>query len=214
MKIYDVTLPVSPHLPVWPGDPIPEVNPISSIPAGDEFNVSALRLGSHTGTHVDAPRHLFAGGATVDQLPLETLIGEAWVCRLATSVRTVTAADLDRAGVPEGTRRLLLATGNGVLWDRLPWSFSEEYVALSADAAEWIVARGIVLLGIDYLSVDPAGTQEPAAHRILLSAGVVVVEGLDLRRVPEGSHRLACLPLKLAGGDGAPARVVLISDDG
>ncbi len=211
MKIYDVTLPLSAALPVWPGDPAFQIESVTSIDDGDEFNVSALRLGSHTGTHVDAPRHLLAKGAAVDQLPLEILVGDAWVCRLPDSVQTITARDLEAAGIPEGTSRLLVATGNGALWDLSPWSFTEDYVALDGSAAMWAVDRGISLLGVDYLSVDPA-SGDPSAHRTLLSAGVVVVEGLDLRAVPEGAYRLLCLPLRLAGADGAPARVLLISE--
>lgn len=213
-RIYDLTLPVSDRLPVWPGDPVPEVVPASSLSAGDGFNVSTLRLGSHTGTHVDAPRHLFPKGAPVDQLPLDVLIGEAWVCRLAPSVRGVTREVLEKAGIPEGTRRLLLATGNSALWDRSPWSFTPDFVALAGDGAEWVVTRGILLLGIDYLSVDPAQGGEPEAHRALLSQGIVVVEGLDLRRVPQGSYHLCCLPLRLVDGDGAPARVVILDRSG
>ncbi|MHB0870738.1 MAG: cyclase family protein [Chloroflexota bacterium] len=212
MRIYDITLPISGALPVWPGDPVFEIVPVSSPAAGDEAAVSKLQMGSHSGTHLDAPSHLFPSAETVDRIPLESLVGDAWVSRLPMELSLVTGRSLEAAGIPEGTRRLLLSTANGGLWERSPWSFSEQYVALSPDAAEWVVARGIQMLGIDYLSVDPAGASGLPAHRTLLSRGVVVVEGLDLRRVPAGPYQLVCLPLRLEGADGAPVRVLLIAD--
>ncbi len=209
MKIYDVTLPLSRRLLPWPGDPSFELLPVASLEAGDEAAVSALRLGTHTGTHVDAPRHLFPQGITVDQLPLEALVGDAWLCRLPRELTMVTADALEKAAVPPGTRRLLLATANGALWDSSPWSFAAQFVALAPDAARWVVGRGIQLLGIDYLSVDPADAPGLPAHQILLSQGVILAEGLDLRQPPEGPYRLLCLPLKIEGADGSPARVLL-----
>lgn len=213
MKIYDITLPISKDLPVWPGDPLPELVPVSSIAAGDGSNISAIRLGTHTGTHLDAPRHIFPEGAAVDQLPLEQLVGDAWVCRVPSSVRAVDAAVLERARIPKGTRRLLLRTANSERRGLSPQRFTPEYVALRPDAARWVIDRGIVLLGVDYLSVDLSDAPDLPAHRILLSHGVVVLEGIDLRRVRRGSYRLICLPLRLQGSDGAPARAILVAGD-
>lgn len=213
MKIYDVTLPISPSLPVWPGDSGPELRQLATLAHGDECNLSALQLNVHTGTHLDAPWHFCEEGATLDQLPLDTLVGNAWVCQFPPEVRLVTASTLDSAGIPRGIRRLLIGTGNAGLWDQPSWRFSPDYVALSPDAAEWVVARGIVLLGVDYLSVDPFDAEDHPAHRILLCHGVAIVEGLDLRQIAAGSYRMYCLPLKLVGAEGAPARVVLVRDD-
>ncbi len=210
MRVYDVTLPLSARLPSWPDDPAFSRQVVSSHAAGDEVEVSAIGLGSHTGTHIDAPRHLFPNGRTIDQLPFDSLMGEAWVCRLNPGLTAVTAQALESAEIPKEVRRLLLATGNGLLWNGNDWSFSSQFVALSKDAAEWVVARGINLLGIDYLSVDTFDSPGLPAHRTLLSHDVVVVEGLDMRDVPAGPYRLCCLPLRLEGADGAPARVVLI----
>lgn len=210
--IYDVTLSISAGLPVWPGDPLPQLTPRSSLSEGDAYNLSMLHISTHTGTHVDAPRHVFQAGATVDQLPLEVLVGDAWVCYLPDSLRTVTRAALEAAAIPPETRRLLLRTANSELWDRSTGEFTPDYVALSEDAAHWVVARGVRLLGIDYLSVDPATSVDLVAHRTLLSHGVVVVESIDLRLVPAGAYRMCCLPLKLEGADGAPARVVLVAE--
>lgn len=213
MRIYDVTLPLSADLPSWPGDPPFEMVPISSVAAGDEATVSRLQLGTHTGTHIDAPAHLQEGGTTVERIPLELLVGDAWVCRLPGELSLVTAEALEAAGIPEGTCRLLLSTANGDLWERSPGVLSEEYVALGPDAADWVVDRHIQLLGIDYLSIDPPGATSLPAHRGLLSHGVVVLEGLDLRQVPEGPYRLVCLPLRLCGAEGAPVRAILLHGD-
>jgi len=212
MTTYDVTLPISPCLPVWPGDVAPALEIAASISSGDPYNSTLIRMGSHTGTHVDAPSHFLAKGATVDQLPLEVLVGEAWVAELPVVAPLVTRGVLESAGIPRGTRRLLLKTANSDLWARSPCSFTPDYVALGPDAAEWIADRGIELLGIDYLSVDPPPSTDFTAHRILLNRGVVVVEGLDLRWIPQGRYKLCCLPLRIVGAEGAPARVVLTSD--
>ena len=213
MKIFDITLPISKDLPVWPGDPLPELVPISSVAAGDGSNVSALRLGTHTGTHLDAPRHILPNGAPVDQLPLEQLVGDVWVCRVPASVRAVDAAALERARIPRETRRLLLRTANSEQWGLSPRRFTPDYVALRPDAARWVVDRRIALLGVDYLSVDLSDAPDLPAHRILLSEGVVVLEGIDLRRVSPGRYRLICLPLRLQDSDGAPARAILVAED-
>jgi arylformamidase len=210
MRIYDVSLPLSARLPTWPGDPEFEFTPIVGPSAPEQAQVSSLRLGTHSGTHIDAPRHLFPDGASVAQIPLGSLVGDAWVCRLPSDLPLVTARALEGASIPGGTRRLLLGTGNGLIWDRPYHAFTQKYVALSPDGADWIVARGIVLVGIDYLSVDPFDAPGLPAHRTLLGNGVVVIEGLDLRRVAAGHYRLCCLPLRIEGADGAPARVVLL----
>ncbi len=210
MRIYDVTLPISAGMPVWPGDPVPLVEPVSSIGAGDAASVSSLRLGSHTGTHVDAPSHVLSGAMPVDRLPLEVLIGDVWVCHVPSAIRRIGATTLSAAGIPSGTRRLLLRTANSELWDRAPIGFVTDFVALEPDGAQWIADRGIELAGIDYLSIDPLEAEDLPVHHLLLARGIVVVEGLDLRAVPEGPYWLACLPLRVAGADGAPARVVLV----
>jgi arylformamidase len=212
MKIYDISLPLTDRLPVWPGEPSPQLSTLSSIEEGADANVSELRLGTHTGSHLDAPLHLLADGEAVDQIPLETLIGDAWVCRLPESVRAVTAADLEAANIPGDTTRLLLATANEQLWNQPDWSYTEDYVALTEDAARWIERRAMALVGIDYLSVEAPGSAGMPVHHSLVAAGVVAVEGLDLRGVPEGRYRLICLPLKLPGADGAPLRAVLLAE--
>lgn len=209
MTIYDITVPLSPATLVWPGDPPVEVERLSRIEAGDGYNLSALRLSSHAGTHVDPPLHFFQHGAAVDSLPLELLLGPAWLadCR---GHAAIGAALLERAAIPAGTLRLLLLTDNSARWGAPSPSFRSDFVALDPSGARWVAERGIRLLGVDGMSVDPPDDGEAVAHRMLLASGTILIENLDLRAVPPDQlFELLCLPLKLAGGDGAPARVVL-----
>jgi arylformamidase len=208
MRILDVTLTLSSGLPVWPNNPGVELERMNKIEAGANSNVSRLALGVHTGTHVDAPVHFIQGASGVDTLPLNTLMGRAYVLYLP-KVSRVTATDLSRARIPPRTRRLLVRTRNSELWARGDAEFHTDYVGVGPDAAEWIVTRGIQLVGVDYLSVAPWKESRPT-HEILLKAGVVVVEGLNLNGVRPGPYQFVCLPLKLLGCDGAPARAVLM----
>jgi arylformamidase len=194
VQIIDVSVPVRPGMITYPGDPEVRLERVSSIAAGDVVNLSRLDLGVHSGTHVDAPLHFLDGGASVETLPLDVLVGPC-----------VVVEGLDPAAVPAGAERVLFKTPNGRLWERD--EFSEDFVALDAEAARALVAAGVRLVGIDYLSI---GDEE--AHRILLGAGIVAVEGLDLREAEPGDYRLVCAPLKLVGAEGAPARVLLLRD--
>lgn len=213
-RIIDISLPVHPGMLVWPGDPPVEVRPVSEIAKGDAANVSELRLGSHTGTHVDPPRHFLEGGAGVDELSLDSLVGPALVVDLTGAAGPLGPDELDALEVPSGTERLLLKTSNSALWDRRPApgaaAFPDRYVALSPEGAAWVVGRRLRLLGTDFLSIERRGAPGHPTHVTLLSAGVVVVEGLDLSRVSPGAYTFVCLPLRLVGGDGAPARAVLL----
>jgi arylformamidase len=194
MRIFDITLPLGPATPRYPGDPPVEVAPLSHADGEARFALSRLTLGTHAGTHVDPPAHLLPGAATVDALPLDALVGPARLVEVDAG-RAVLPEDL--AIVPRRTRRLLLRTGGQ---------------PLTPEAARALVTRGVRLVGVDGLSVDPIDGEGPApAHHALLAAGVVIVEGLALAAVPPGRYTLVCLPLRLAGGDGAPARAVLIA---
>jgi arylformamidase len=194
VQIIDVSVPVRPGMITYPGDPEVRLERVSSIGDGDVVNLSRLDLGVHSGTHVDAPLHFVDGGASVETLPLDVLVGPC-----------VVVDGLDTAAVPPGAERVLFKTTNSRLWERA--EFSEDFVALDAAAARELVERGVRLVGIDYLSI---GDEE--AHRVLLGAGVVAVEGLDLREVEPGEYRLVCAPLRLVGAEGAPARVLLLRD--
>jgi len=208
MRYLDVTLPVQPGMPLYPGDPPVEVAPWLQRAAGDAFNVSRLRLGSHTGTHVDAPAHCLTGGAGVDVLPLDVLCGPAFVLDLVQrgggAGESIGPEALE--DVVAGCTRLLLRTHDGSGWGQ---DTAAPGAALTEAAAGLLLQRGVRLCGIDRLSLAPAEDPLPV-HALLLGAGAVIVEGLDLRDAPAGACTLLCLPLKIAGGDGAPARVVLV----
>lgn len=202
----DISLTISPDLPHWPGSPRTELTRRRDMGRGDAVNDSVLVCGAHAGTHVDAP-HFLADGADVTRLALDALIGPAVVAALP-DVDAVTAADLEALNLPVDTRRLLLRTRNSEGWRRGDREFRTDFVALTVDAACWVAARGIRLIGVDYLSVQ-IFCGDPQTHVALLQAEVVIVEGLNLAEVAPGSYELICLPLKLAGAEGAPARAVL-----
>jgi arylformamidase len=206
VAIYDVSVPLRPGMPTYAGEPGPKLEHLKQIANGDSANVTALFLGSHTGTHVDAPHHFLDGGSTVEAMPPEALLGPALVIGLPEE-RHITAADLEAGGVSEGTTRLLLKTRNSRFWD--DDEFHTGFVGLTGDAAQWVVDRGFVLVGIDYLSIERFRSPEHEVHKILLGANVVILEGLNLRAVPPGVYTMACAPLKVVGADGAPARVFL-----
>lgn len=171
------------------------VSRVKHVANGDPFTLTAISMGSHTGTHIDAPAHFFPAGSTVDDLPLDTVFGDAYVAELGPVVE-ITPEHLRAAAVPTGVQRLLLKTGADS--------------TLSPEAAAAIVASGIKLVGIEGQSVDTVSEGRYSAHRTLLGSGVLVVENLDLSAVPQGYYVLVCLPIKLVGLDGAPARTVLI----
>ena len=208
MKIYDISLPISPAMPVWPGDPAVVLEKVSSMDAGAHDNVSRLACSVHTGTNVDAPHHFLNDHRTVESLALDVLVGPAQVVQIPQDVKVVNAEVLEKATLPAGTERLLLKTCNSLLWERGENAFFTDFVGVSADGADWLVRHAIRLVGIDYLSVAPYHQSIPT-HRTLLSAGVIIVEGLDLHAIDPGIYSLTCLPLKLVGSDGAPARVIL-----
>jgi arylformamidase len=212
MPVHDISLPISGAMVVWPGDPPVQMSCLSSLDAGDAFSVTRLDMGSHVGTHVDAPAHFLPGGKGVDELDLELLIGQALVVDVG-DVDTITASTLAGLTVLPGTRRLLLRTRNSQLWVRGEKAFVPAFVAIEEDGARWLLQNGIRLVGIDYLSVAPYDNPVPS-HEVLLGAGVIIVEGLDLSRVVPGTYQFVCLPLKLVGCDGSPARAVLVEVEG
>ena len=210
-KIIDISVPVTPDLPVWPGDPRVVLERFRKISAGSDSNDSRLACSVHCGTHVDAPAHFVENGSTIEDLGLDILIGPAAVAEFP-EIDVITPDLLENQKLPPGTKRLLLKTKNSDLWTDPEHTFHTDFVALSADAAAWMVEREIRLVGIDYLSIQLFSDAEPQTHRTLLEAGVVIVEGLNLQKVSPGCYQFICLPLKLAGSEGAPARAVLIQD--
>jgi len=208
MHTYDISLTISPSLPTWPGDPPIVLERVEKIEDGSNANVSRLDMGVHTGTHVDAPYHFLPDGKSVEQLNLSLLTGRAYVLHLP-EADLITAAALEAAQIPPRTRRVLFKTRNSGYWTRQERDFQTGFVGISPDGAAYLIKRGVKLVGVDYLSVAPYKQSRPT-HEIFLSAGVVIVEGLDLSRVSQGRYTLFCLPLKLAGSDGAPARAILV----
>jgi arylformamidase len=207
MKVHDISLTLRARMPVFPGEPTPLLEPTSQIERGASYNVSRLTLSTHTGTHIDAPLHFLAGGTPVDQLPVDVLVGPALVLEMPVE-QEITATDLEAAAIPPGTERILFKTRNSRLLD--DEDFRRDFIYLTLDAARWLVERGVRLLAIDYLSVEKMDAQPNVVHQTLLRAGVVIVEGADLRRVASGPYLLACLPLKIEGADGSPVRAVLV----
>ena len=204
MKIYDITVPISPTLPVFPGDPPVRIEPVSRITLGDPANVSHLSMSSHCGSHLDVSRHYSDHGVSVDHIPLTLLVGKALVADLR-GVTEIGAKALSRLPLAR-VERLLLRTDNSLLWDRE--GFYEAYAHLTEDGAAFLVEKKVRLVGIDYLSVERFdGNGE--VHRLLLGNGTVVLEGLNLDGIEAGEYELICLPLKIKGGDGAPVRAIL-----
>lgn len=205
MRIFDVTRLIHPSVPVYEGDPEVSIEPWLSIVRGAPVNVSRLTMGSHTGTHVDAPAHLREGAPGVDQLPLDVLIGPARVVDLGVST-SIDGASLRGVDLPSH-RRLLFKTRPH---QRAREEISPgEFAGLTQDAARLFVQAGVRLVGVDALSIDSPESSSLPVHHLLLEAGVIILEGLDLSAVPPGDYELLCLPLKIQSGDGAPARVVL-----
>ena len=196
MRIYDVTKDLSESSDLYPGDPPTVFHRISDIELHASFTLTSFSMGAHAGTHIDAPSHLIRGGITIDEIPLSTLIGPVLVLSVTNTVDIQSLMPLNDYNIP----RVLLKT-------------QEADGYLTADVAEWVTKQGVKLIGVDAVSIDPPGEKSLIAHHILLGAGVIIVEGLDLTKIHSGLYNLFCLPLKLKGLEGAPARVVLTDKD-
>jgi arylformamidase len=205
-RLVDVSVVLAPGLATYPGNPEFEITPVKRIANGDSSNNSRLVMGTHTGTHVDAPRHFFDDRPGVDSLPLELLIGRARVIDLPHR-GGITEAHLAAAGLREDLR-ILLRTPNSALWNSHD-GFHTEYAHLTEGGAKFLVDQGVKVVGVDYLSVEQFHKPGAPAHHMLLGNGVIIIEGLNLSEADAGQYEMYCLPLRVAGADGAPARVVL-----
>ncbi len=204
MKIFDISLSLSPQTIHWvTGTPL-ELIERKRMSRGDTNNSSSIHTSVHAGTHVDAPFHFIADGVTIESLPLDLFIGPARVCDLEIGSH-ITAADISKLGI-QGEKRVLFKTRNSNLLHK--GKYDPSFAAFSVDGAEALVDLGVRLVGLDYLSAAHADEQV-AVHRAFLDRGVVLLEGVDLSQVPPGRYELICPPVKLAGSDGAPCRAVL-----
>jgi len=208
MRTYDISIPITTDMPVWPGDPAVLMQRVIKIEEGDNANVTHVSLSAHTGTHVDAPFHFLSDGNTLEKVPLNLMMGRVYVLHLP-DVDLITADVLKVSGIPPRTRRVLFRTRNSEIWARGERNFQTDFVALSPDGAQYLVQRGVKLVGIDYLSIAPYQQSRPT-HEILLKAGVLILEGINLIEIVQGRYTLYCLPLNLQGVDGAPARAILV----
>lgn len=207
MTIYDITVPIHSRMPIYEGDPTVDIQAWSSLEKGNSANVSLLKFGAHTGTHVDAPAHFIKEGGKVDSLPLDILIGRARVIRVPDEMNEIAPdflATCDLAGV----ERVLFHTRNSSFWNG---AFRKDFTHLLPEAAQKLIDLKVKLVGNDYLSIEKFHSGHHRTHLTLLANGAVIIEGLNLSEVPAGDYELICLPLKIAegAGDGAPARVVL-----
>lgn len=212
MKFWDISVPISKEIPVWPGDPKVVVERVSKIEDGANANVSRLDIGCHTGTHVDAPFHFLPGGATIESLSLDVLIGPVQVIGIADDISIITGDVIRTCGIREDTTRVLFKTVSSTFWAKYGSQFRTEFVGIDEAGAKELVVRGVMLVGMDYLSVSPFKMSRPT-HEAFLKASVILLEGLDLSLIEPGDYNLVCLPINLKGADGAPARAVLMRED-
>ena len=206
MDWLDISVPVEAAMATFEGDPKVRLERVQSLDRGDVCNLTRLDIGAHSGTHLDAPIHFLEHGSSSEDIPLDALLGPAWVVDALDQRGPITAADVARFDIPAGEARLLFRTTNSDLWAKP--GFQGGFIGIDGSGAEALAARRPRLVGVDYLSVAPFGNPT-ATHRALLSAGVVVLEGLDLRGVRPGAYELLCLPIRLVGSDGVPARAML-----
>ena len=209
MQVYDISIPLHAGMAVWPGDEGPVFSRSATIAGGDGFNVTRLAMGAHTGTHLDAPLHRFEPAPAIHEIPAETLVGPALLLDVLDS-EAISAGDLLQAGLPERVERLLVRTRNTHTGILSAATVSPGYSHLAADAAQLLAARGVRLLGIDGLSVDPLDSADFPAHEALFRAGIVILEGCLLKAPPAGPCVLVCAPMLIVGADGAPARSFLL----
>jgi arylformamidase len=207
--IHDVTVPITNTMPVWPSDPPVKLTPQSHLSRDKSHTVqlTSIEMGSHTGTHIDAPWHFVQSGRRLNQIPIETLVGKATVFELP-GVRSIDDEDIGRLPL-SGVERVLFKTENSKHWN--DGRFFEEFVYLEPKAAQVLVDHGVKLVGIDYLSIDKYKSEKHPTHFVLLERNVVILEGLNLGAVAPGEYHMVALPLNLQDADGAPTRVILVS---
>ncbi len=208
MKIYDISIPLSVQTPVWEGDKGVSITRVATVGSKSDFNISRIEMGVHAGTHIDAPFHTMSDAGKLESIPLEKLVGKTQVVQIPENVKRITAAILTDADIQPGMKKLLFKTRNSKFWKCESPQFRTDFTALDSSAADWLVKFGVELVGLDSFSVSLMDDLVQP-HVIMLHAGIVLIENLDLLEVPAGCYDLFCLPLKLVGTEGAPARVIL-----
>jgi len=203
----DVSIPISSELPVWPGDPTPQLTWLSQISGGEGINLSKIDMSLHSGTHIDAPSHFIEGGLAIDEIPLELLIGEVQVINVPKELKIIKDSFLNTLNY-EIPKKIFFKTNNSFMHYLHDKNFLKDYVGIDRSGAKWLVDHKVKVVGIDYLSVAPYW-EAAETHRILLEANVIVIEGLDLSRIQEGAYRFICLPISIKGREAAPVRVVV-----
>lgn len=208
MKIYDITVAISADVPIYKGDAGVEVTSFKSIAEGSSANVSHISLGVHTATHIDAPNHFIDGAKRIHEIDPEKLVGP---CRVIEVPEDVVAIEPEHVGDITGMTRVLFKTRNSMFWTTPEDGFRTDFTYLTPATAKLLVDNGVVLVGIDYLSIEKSGSPGHPVHITLLEKEVVILEGVDLREVSGGDYGLICMPLKYigGGGDGSPARTML-----
>ena len=206
----DVTVPLKEGMAIWPGDVTIKIERRRSMDRGDAANNSAISLGVHTGTHMDAPKHFIKDGKSIDKLPLETSVGPARVIEIKDKI-SIKPEELKQHNIKKGERILFKTVNSPRCWQTD--AFVNDFVFITRDAAQFLVDAGVILVGVDYLSVgspmDPDKAMRPDTHQILLGAGLYLIEGLNLTAVKAGDYNLICLPLKLMDAEGSPVRAIL-----
>jgi arylformamidase len=206
----DVTVPLKEGMAIWPGDVTIKIERRRSMDRGDAANNSAISLGVHTGTHMDAPKHFIKDGKSIDKLPLETSVGPARVIEIKDKI-SIKPEELKQHNIKKGERILFKTVNSPRCWQTD--AFVNDFVFVTRDAAQFLVDAGVILVGVDYLSVgspmDPDKAMRPDTHQILLGAGLYLIEGLNLTAIKAGDYNLICLPLKLMDAEGSPVRAIL-----
>jgi arylformamidase len=201
----DVTRPIYPNMPIWPGDPEFQVSRLHEIGHSSPCNVSSFSGCVHTGTHLDAPLHYVEDGLSVHEVPMEVMVGACRVIEIE-DIHSIYPDELEKWHIQKGERILFRTANQHIQWAK---PFERNFVAVSPEAARFLAQREVRLVGIDYLSIGAVGDEGIETHKILLSAGIWVIEGLDLRDIVPGPYEMVCAPMKIVDCEGAPARVLL-----
>lgn len=206
MKIYDISAPLSSNLITFPGDPKIEITQFTDIDKGDSYNISTIKLCSHTGTHIDCPKHFFSNGQTIDNIPLTRCLGKAKVFDL-TGKKLIDYDDIKDLNIERNDTILFKTDNKNAMLDSI---LKEDFVYITENCAKYLADKKINAVGIDYLSIESPDSEDSIIHKILLRKGVLILEGLILTDVPEGNYEIITLPLKFEHGNGSPSRIILI----